>query len=66
MQGMGKMKNPISGKTEKNLEQAKQSISMIEMIKEKTLNNLSDELKTALNTFLTELRMSYVDEVNRN
>jgi hypothetical protein len=66
MQGMGKIKNPVSGKIEKNLEQAKQSIGMLEMIKEKTENNLSEDLKKALETFLTELRMSYVDEVNRN
>ena len=66
MQGLGKIKNPVTGKIEKNMDQAKQSISMIEMIKEKTHNNLSHDLNSALESFLTELRMNYVDEVNKN
>jgi hypothetical protein len=66
MQAMGKIKNPVTGKIEKNLEQAKQSIAMLEMIKTKTVNNLSDELNRAIDSFLTEMRMNYVDEVNRN
>ena len=66
MQGLGKIKNPVTGKIEKNMDQAKQSISMIEMIKEKTHNNLGHDLHCALESFLTELRMNYVDEVNKN
>jgi hypothetical protein len=66
MQAMGKIKNPLTGKIEKNMEQAKQAISMLEMIKEKTNNNLSHDLSSALESFLSEMRMNYVDEVNKN
>jgi len=66
MQALGKIKSPISGKIEKNLEQAKQSIEMLEMLKTKTANNLSEELTKALDTFLTEVRLNYVDEMNKN
>jgi len=66
MQALGKVKSPITGKIEKNLDQAKQSIEMLEMLKEKTKNNLSEELKKAVETFLTEVRLNYVEEMNKN
>jgi hypothetical protein len=65
MQALGKMKNPLTGKIEKNLEQAKQSIEIIEMLKVKTANNLSPESVRALENFLTEIRLNYVDEMNK-
>jgi len=66
MQALGKVKSPITGKIEKNLDQAKQSIEMLEMLKEKTKNNLSEELQKAIETFLTEVRLNYVEEMNKN
>ena len=65
MQALGKMRNPLTGKIEKNLEQAKQSIEIIEMLKAKTANNLSPESAKALDNFLTEIRSNYVDEMNK-
>jgi hypothetical protein len=66
MQAMGKIKSPISGNIEKNMEQAKQAIEMLEMLKEKTNNNLSETLSKALDNFLSELRLNYVEELNKN
>jgi len=66
MQALGKIKSPITGKIEKNIEQAKQSIEMIEMLKEKTTNNLSPELTGAIDKFLAEMRLNYVDELSKN
>ncbi|MEI8203617.1 MAG: DUF1844 domain-containing protein [Bacteroidota bacterium] len=66
MQALGKMKNPVTNTIEKNIEQAKQSIDMLEMIKEKTQNNLSPELSKVLDSFLSETRLNYLDEVNKN
>jgi len=66
MQALGKIKSPITGQIEKNIEQAKQSIEMLEMLKEKTKNNLPDELIKALDTFLSEVRLNYVEEMNKN
>ncbi len=65
MQALGKVKSPVTGKIEKNMEQAKQSIEMIEMIREKTNGNLSPELIKAMDTFLTEIRLNYVEEMNK-
>ncbi len=40
---IGEIPNPETGKTEKNLPLAKQSIDIIEMLKEKTKGNLDPE-----------------------
>lgn len=66
MQAMGKIKNPISQKTEKNMDQARHAIDMLEMLKEKTRGNLSEELNRALETFLSEMRLNFIEETNRN
>jgi hypothetical protein len=66
MQGMGKITNPVTNTIERNMEQAKQSIDMLEMIKDKTKGNLSPEIERLLNTSLSELRLNYVDESNKN
>ena len=65
MIAMGKLKNPVSDKVERDLEQAKQSIDMLEMIRDKTRNNLSTEMSGTLDHVLTELRLNFVDESNK-
>lgn len=66
MQGLGKVMNPVSNTIERNLEQAKQSIDMLEMLRDKTKGNLSPEMERMLTQFLSDLRLNYVDEVNNN
>lgn len=66
MVSMGKLKNPASDKVERNLDQAKQAISILELIKEKTKNNLSDSEQRTLEGLLTDLRLNYVDESNKD
>jgi hypothetical protein len=66
MQAMGKIKHPMTGKTEKNMDQAKHAIDMLEMLKERTAGNLDEELTRALDTFLSEMRLNFVDETNKN
>jgi hypothetical protein len=66
MQGMGKMKNPVTDKIERNMEQAQQSIDMLDMIKEKTKGNLSSEMARLIDNSLSELRLNYVDELNKD
>ncbi len=63
LQHMGKLVNPITGKVEKNLDQARFSIDTLDMLKAKTAGNLSDELERLLDTTLIELRMNYIAEV---
>jgi hypothetical protein len=65
MQQLGKIANPMTGKTERNLDQARFSIDMIEMLRSKTRGNLSDDLERLINTTLTNLRMNYVDEAGK-
>ena len=66
IQQMGKLENPITKKVERDLDQAKFSIDMLEMIQQKTKNNLSENEKKFLDHILFELRMNYVDEVNKD
>lgn len=63
MQGLGKLMNPVTQKIEKNVDQAKESIEMLEMLKQKTQGNLSSDLSRLLEQFLTDLRLNYVDEI---
>ncbi len=62
MQQLGKVKNPLSDTVERDLPGAQASIDMIEMIREKTKGNLSDDEERFLNQILHELRLNYVDE----
>ena len=65
MMSMGKLKNPMTDKIERDLSQTQQSIDMLEMIRDKTKDNLSIELAQMLDHALTELRLNYVDEMNK-
>tara|TARA_Y100001978_G_scaffold158383_1_gene144034 strand:- start:3060 stop:3320 length:261 start_codon:yes stop_codon:yes gene_type:complete len=65
MQELGKVSNPLTGELEHSLEKAQQAIDMLEMLKEKTKGNLSEELDTTQEMMLSELRLNYVDEANK-
>jgi hypothetical protein len=62
MQQMGKLMNPLSGKVERNLEQARFSIDTIAMLKDKTKGNLGEDLEKLLDSVLLELRMNFLEE----
>ncbi len=66
MVALGKLKNPATDKIERNLEQAKQSIDILELIKTKTKSNLTENQSRALESLLTDLRLNYVDESNKD
>lgn len=66
MQQMGKVKNPITDKIERDLGQAQLSIDMLEMIKEKMRGNLGSEEERFLQSLLQELKLNYVDEVSKD
>ncbi|GEM_PF-392749 len=66
MQHMGKIMNPVTNKIERDLVQAKMSIDMIDMIKNKSSGNLTGEESEFLDKTLFELQMNYVDEVNKH
>ena len=64
-QHMGKVMNPATQKVERNLDQAKDAIDILGMLDEKTRGNLNDNEKGLLEHTLFELRMNYVDEMNK-
>ena len=63
---LGKIKNPITDKIEKNLEAASMSIDMLSMIQEKTKNNLEEYESTLLEKTLNDLKMNFVFEKNQD
>ena len=64
MQQLGKIASPLSGKVERNLEEARFSIDTLAMLREKTRGNLSDDLARLLDSTLLNLRMNYVEEAS--
>lgn len=62
MQQMGKVVNPLTGKVERNLEQARFSIDTIAMLKDKTAGNVPADLEKLMDSVLLELRMNFVEE----
>lgn len=65
MQQLGKLKNPFSDKIERDLPGAQSSIDMLAMIHAKTRGNLTAEEDRFISQILQELRLNYVDEVNK-
>lgn len=61
MIAMGKIENPLTKKVEVNYDQAKFLIDTIEIIKEKTKNNLTPEEEKLLEESLYNLRMIYLE-----
>ncbi len=65
LQQMGKMVNPMTGKTERDMNAAKQSIDLLDCLDRKTRGNLSADEERAMQEILTNLRLNYVDEMKR-
>ncbi|ODS33115.1 MAG: hypothetical protein SCARUB_01739 [Candidatus Scalindua rubra] len=57
---LGELESPFSKKTEQNLDQAKFTIDTLQIIKDKTKGNLTDDETKLLDTALYDLRMRYV------
>jgi len=57
---LGEIENPLEGKKTVNLELAKYSIDMLDLIKEKTKGNLTPEEEKFLNGALYDLRMKFI------
>jgi len=65
MQAMGKLVNPATNEVERDLEQARGAIDMLEMLERRTEGNRSAEESEMLEKVLFELRMNFVDESRR-
>ena len=60
MLNLGTLPNPMTGKTDRNLPQAKHAIDLIEVLQEKTKGNCNPQEEVMLKSLLHELRMTYV------
>jgi len=65
MMNMGKLKNPMTDKVEKNMEGAEVSIDMIDMLLHKSKEGFTDEEKKVLETVVSDLRLNYVEEKSK-
>ena len=58
---LGVLPNPLSEKTEADLQQAKHLIDMLGVLEEKTKGNLTSDEAAQLNSLLFDLRLKYVE-----
>lgn len=62
---LGDAPNPLSGKVERNLTMARQTIDLLGLLEQKTQGNLTGEEERVLEQVLYELRLRFI-EVNRS
>lgn len=60
---LGVAPDPASGKLEKNLQLARQTIDLVALLEDKTKGNLTGEEERIVEQLLYDLRMRYVDAV---
>jgi hypothetical protein len=65
LQQMGKLKDPMLDKLERNLQAAQFSIELLDMLKEKTKGNLQSDEQRYLDNVLAQLKLNYVDEIEK-
>ncbi len=65
MQSMGKVVNPMTGKTERNLEAARGSIDAMLMLQKKTQGNLSEREDGTLKQIINELQLNFLEEAKK-
>ena len=66
MQQLGKIASPISGKVERNLEMARHTIDMLDMLNSKMAGNLTEQEQQLIQHALYELRMNFVEESGKD
>jgi len=63
---MGKLKNPVTDKLERKLDEATFYIDVIEMMKIKMNGNLNLELNKFIESSLNNLKMNYLEETKKS
>ncbi len=59
---LGKIKNPMTDKIERNLFAASMNIDMLDMLYKRMDGNLSEHEETYVSRVLSELKMNYIEE----
>lgn len=62
---LGGAPDRVSGEQKLDLTQAKQAIDLLDLLKGKTVGNLTAEESSMLDTILYDLRMRYLDAVQQ-
>lgn len=61
LQHLGQLTNPITGEKKPNLDLARETIDMIDLLQEKTSGNLSEQENDMLKSLLSELQLAYIN-----
>ena len=62
---LGKLPDPMTGQIERNLPQASQTIDLLAALEEKSKGNLDEAEEKFLKRTISDLRLNYVDELNK-
>lgn len=62
---LGKMKNPVTGTVDRNIEQAEKTIEMLDLLKEKTKGNLNAEEESLITSVISQVKMNFVEEKSK-
>ena len=65
MQQLGKIQNPMTGEVDKDLDQAKATIDVIEMLKVKCRTETPEDLLRMIDSAVMDLQLNYMDEVKK-
>jgi hypothetical protein len=66
MMGMGKIKNPVTDKTEVDLDASRMAIDMLDMLSEISKGNISDDENKFLQDTLRDLKLNFIEEQNKS
>lgn len=65
MQQMGKIQNPMTGEIEKDLQAARSSIDVLEMLKAKCRTDTPEDILRMLDSAVMDLQLNYMDELKK-
>ncbi|MCS7281079.1 MAG: DUF1844 domain-containing protein [Desulfobacterota bacterium] len=62
---LGELPDPLTSEKRIDLDRARQTIALIEILKEKTKGNLTEEEERLIENTLCDLKLKYVDVVSK-
>lgn len=65
MQQLGKLQHPVTGETGRDLEQARGTIDILEMLKTKCRTDTPEEILSILDQAVMDLQLNYLDEAKK-
>jgi hypothetical protein len=63
---LGKIKNPATDAVERDMLQARLTIDLMQVLREKTEGNRTPDEEKLISTWITELQLNYVDELKKD